>query len=87
MANIHSAGHAWKEVRSKIFTPGEIAESDLRVALISDLNKAEEEIASPGELLQTQIIKPFGLNIQELAVEFKSSPRREEEREERSRSR
>jgi len=34
---------AWEEVRSKIFTPEEMAESDLRVALIGELIKARQE--------------------------------------------
>ena len=43
MANISSVGHTWDEVRSKIFTPEEMAESDLRVALIGELIKARQE--------------------------------------------
>ncbi len=43
MANISSVGHTWEEVRSKIFTPEEMAESDLRIALISELIKARQE--------------------------------------------
>lgn len=33
----------WDEVRKDIFTPEEIAESDLRVALIGELIKARQE--------------------------------------------
>lgn len=33
----------WKDVREEIFTPEEIAESDLRVALIGELLKARKE--------------------------------------------
>ena len=33
----------WKDVRGEIFTPEEIAESDLRVALIGELIKARKE--------------------------------------------
>ena len=36
-------GHSWDEVRSQLFTPEEIAESDLRVALIGELIKARQE--------------------------------------------
>jgi DNA-binding XRE family transcriptional regulator len=36
-------GSNWKDVRSKLFTPEEISESDLRVALISELIKARQE--------------------------------------------
>ena len=43
MSNISSIGPSWKEVREQIFTPEEIAESDLRVALIGELIKARQE--------------------------------------------
>ena len=33
----------WNDVRKEIFTPEEIAESDLRVALIGELTKARKE--------------------------------------------
>ena len=33
----------WQEVRKELFTPEEIAESDLRVALIGELIKARQE--------------------------------------------
>jgi len=36
-------GHSWEEVRKEIFTPDEIAESDLRVALIGELIEARRE--------------------------------------------
>ena len=36
-------GHSWDEVRKELFTPEEIAESDLRVALIGELIKARQE--------------------------------------------
>ncbi len=36
-------GSNWKDVRSKLFTPEEISESYLRVALISELIKARQE--------------------------------------------
>lgn len=36
-------GRSWDEVRREIFTPEEIAESDLRVALIGELIKARHE--------------------------------------------
>jgi ribosome-binding protein aMBF1 (putative translation factor) len=36
-------GSSWDEVRAELFTPGEIAESDLRVALIGELIKARQE--------------------------------------------
>jgi len=43
MPDISSVGHTWDEVRSKIFTPEEMAESDLRVALIGELIRARQE--------------------------------------------
>ncbi len=43
MNNNSSIGHDWKDVRNKIFTTEEIAESDLRVALIGELVKARQE--------------------------------------------
>ena len=33
----------WDDVRKEVFTPEEIAESDLRVALIGELTKARKE--------------------------------------------
>jgi len=36
-------GRSWEEVRAEIFTPEEIAQSDLRVALIGELIKARQE--------------------------------------------
>ena len=42
MNNNSSIGHDWKDVRNKIFTTEEIAESDLRVALIGELVKARK---------------------------------------------
>lgn len=36
-------GHSWDEVEKELFTPEEIAESDLRVALIGELIKARQE--------------------------------------------
>ena len=36
-------GGTWEELRKELFTPEEIAASDLRVALIGELIKAREE--------------------------------------------
>ena len=36
-------GRSWEEVRAEFFTPEEIAESDLRVALMGELIKARQE--------------------------------------------
>lgn len=36
-------GRSWKELRAEIFTPEEIAESNLRVALIGEIIKARQE--------------------------------------------
>jgi len=36
-------GRSWEEVRKELFTPEEIAESDLRVAIIGELIKARQE--------------------------------------------
>lgn len=38
-----SVGRTWSEVRSEMFAPEEIAESDLRVALIGEIVKARKE--------------------------------------------
>ena len=43
MQNDSAIGESWEEVRSRIFTPEEIAESDLRVALIGELIRARQE--------------------------------------------
>lgn len=42
--NNSAIGHNWKDVRKEIFTPEEIAESDLRVALVGELIKARNEL-------------------------------------------
>ena len=41
--NNPAIGRSWDEVRAELFTPEEIAESDLRVALIGELIKARQE--------------------------------------------
>ena len=38
-----SVGRSWEEVRNELFTTEEIAESNLRVALIGELIKARQE--------------------------------------------
>ena len=43
MQNNSAIGESWEEVRSRIFTPEEIAESYLRVALIGELIRARQE--------------------------------------------
>ena len=40
---VSAAGHSWQEVRKELFTPEEIAASDLRVAIIGELIEAREE--------------------------------------------
>jgi DNA-binding XRE family transcriptional regulator len=40
---INPRGHTWDEVEKKLFTPEEIAECDLKVALIGELIKARRE--------------------------------------------
>lgn len=39
-------GRIWSETRAEFFTPREIAESNLKVALIEELIKARQEKAS-----------------------------------------
>ena len=41
--NNSAIGRSWDEVRNELFTPEEIAASDLRVALIGELIKARQE--------------------------------------------
>lgn len=41
--NNPAIGRSWDEVRAELFTPEEIAESNLRVALIGELIKARQE--------------------------------------------
>lgn len=38
-----SVGHSWEDARTELFTPEEIAESNLRVALIGEITKARQE--------------------------------------------
>ncbi len=41
--NNPAIGSSWEEVERELFTPEEIAESDLRVALMGELIKARQE--------------------------------------------
>ena len=43
MNNRHIAEESWDEVRPKLFSSEEVAESDLRVALIGEIIKALQE--------------------------------------------
>lgn len=43
MNNNNAIGSSWDDVRKELFTAEEIAESDLRVALIGELIKARKE--------------------------------------------
>ena len=43
MSDMSSVGRTWADVRKELLTPEEIAESDLRVALIGALIKARKE--------------------------------------------
>ncbi|MCM1508500.1 MAG: helix-turn-helix domain-containing protein [Ruminococcus flavefaciens] len=43
MINNSAVGRSWDELEKEIFTPEEIAESRLRVALIGELIKARQE--------------------------------------------
>ena len=43
ISNTNSIGRTWADVRKALFTKEEIAESDLRVALIGELIKARKE--------------------------------------------
>lgn len=43
MSDMSSVGRTWTDVRKELLTPEEIAESDLRVALIGELIKARKE--------------------------------------------
>ena len=40
---ISSIGPTWEEVEAQLFTPEEIAESDLRVAIIGEMIRARQE--------------------------------------------
>ena len=41
--NNPAIGRSWEDVRKELYTPEEIAESDLRVAIIGELIKARKE--------------------------------------------
>lgn len=43
MKNPHIAEKSWAEMRQELFSPEEIAESDLRVALVGEIIKARQE--------------------------------------------
>lgn len=38
-----AVGSKWEDVRAELFTPKEIAESDLRVELVGEMIKARQE--------------------------------------------
>lgn len=42
MSNKH-IGESWENAREQLFTPAEIAESDLKVAIINEIIKARQE--------------------------------------------
>ncbi|GHV30154.1 putative HTH-type transcriptional regulator [Clostridia bacterium] len=42
-SNTSPIGHSWEEVEAEIFTPEEISQSDIRVALIGELIKARTD--------------------------------------------
>jgi predicted XRE-type DNA-binding protein len=54
---ISPAGSNWEDTRKDIFTSEEIAESDLRVAIIGELIKARREKGMP----QKQLEELFGV--------------------------
>lgn len=39
----NAIGSSWEDIRAELFTPEEIAESDLRVAIIGEIIKARQE--------------------------------------------
>lgn len=41
---ISPAGRSWEEARKELFTPEEIAASDLRVAIVGELIRARQEM-------------------------------------------
>lgn len=41
--NNNAIGDNWNDIRKELFTPEEIAESDLRVSLIGEIIKARQE--------------------------------------------
>jgi predicted transcriptional regulator len=45
-------GSNWKDIRKEIFTPEEIAESEIRVALIGEIIKARKERGISQKLLE-----------------------------------
>ena len=51
-------GRSWDEVRAELFTPEEIAESNLRVALIGELIKAGR--TSPNIDTVLKVLAPLG---------------------------
>lgn len=43
MNNNSAIGRSWDEVRTSLFSPEEIAESELRVAIVGEIIKARQE--------------------------------------------
>ena len=55
--HISSNGCEWKELQKELFTPEEIAASNIRVAIISELIKAQNE----GKITQTELERLSGV--------------------------
>ncbi|MBQ1789276.1 MAG: helix-turn-helix transcriptional regulator [Oscillospiraceae bacterium] len=50
--NKSALGSRWEDVRAEIFTPDEIAESDLRVDIIGELIAARNELGVTQKMLE-----------------------------------
>ena len=50
---ISPIGHRWEELERELYTPEEIAASDLRVALMGELVRARQETGISPEELET----------------------------------
>ena len=55
--NNSAIGSNWNDVRKKLFTPEEIAESDLRVSIISEIINARNEKGISQKQLELMIGK------------------------------
>ena len=57
--NKSALGSRWEDVRAEIFTPDEIAESDLRVDIIGELIAARNELGVTQKMLEKMRYGPI----------------------------
>lgn len=69
--NNNAIGSSWEKVRTELFTSEEIAESNLRVALIGELIKARQEKETTNPQIDTilKVLAPLGKTLAVVPLE------------------